>query len=62
MIVLGPDELTDTPLAWPIDSSTVLAQGTITSYVQDQVRTPDGHADRAGVSQAPWSGRSDRAR
>ena len=43
MNVLGPDELTDAPLAWPIDSSTVLAQGTITSYVQDQVRTPDGH-------------------
>ena len=30
------------PLAWPVDSSTVLAQGTITSYVQDQVRTPTG--------------------
>ena len=43
MNVLGPDELTDAPLAWPIDSSTVLAQGTITSYVQDQVRTPEGH-------------------
>jgi 8-oxo-dGDP phosphatase len=43
MIVLGPDELVDTPLAWPVDSSTVLAEGNITSYVQDQVRTPDGH-------------------
>jgi ADP-ribose pyrophosphatase len=43
MIVLGPDELADTPLAWPVDSSTVLAEGNITSYVQDQVRTPDGH-------------------
>jgi 8-oxo-dGDP phosphatase len=43
MIILGPDELADTPLAWPVDSSTVLAQGKITSYVQDQVRTPDGH-------------------
>jgi 8-oxo-dGDP phosphatase len=43
MIILGPDELVDTPLAWPVDSSTVLAQGKITSYVQDQVRTPDGH-------------------
>jgi 8-oxo-dGDP phosphatase len=43
MIVLGPDELVDTPLAWPVDSSTVLAKGNITSYVQDQVRTPDGH-------------------
>jgi 8-oxo-dGTP pyrophosphatase MutT (NUDIX family) len=43
MIILGPDELADTPLAWPVDSSTVLARGKITSYVQDQVRTPDGH-------------------
>jgi 8-oxo-dGTP pyrophosphatase MutT (NUDIX family) len=43
MIILAPDELADTPLAWPVDSSTVLAQGKITSYVQDQVRTPDGH-------------------
>ena len=43
MIILGPDELTDEPLAWPVDSSTVLARGTITSYLQDQVRMPDGH-------------------
>jgi 8-oxo-dGDP phosphatase len=43
MIILGPDALADTPLVWPVDSSTVLAQGKITSYVQDQVRTPDGH-------------------
>jgi ADP-ribose pyrophosphatase len=46
MIVLGPDELVDTPLAWPVESSTVLAAGTITSYVQDQVRMPDGHLIR----------------
>jgi ADP-ribose pyrophosphatase len=32
----------DVPLAWPVESSTVLARGKITSYVQDQVRTPDG--------------------
>jgi 8-oxo-dGDP phosphatase len=42
MIILGPDELVDVPLAWPVVSSTVLARGKITSYVQDQVRTPDG--------------------
>ena len=42
MIILGPDELVDVPLAWPVISSTVLARGKITSYVQDQVRTPDG--------------------
>ena len=43
MIVLGRDELADVPLAWPVESSTELARGKITSYVQDQVRTPDGH-------------------
>ena len=42
MIILGPDELTDVQLAWPVESSTVLAEGRITRYVQDQVDTPDG--------------------
>ena len=42
MIILGPDQLVDVPLAWPVESSTVLARGKITSYVQDQLRTPDG--------------------
>jgi 8-oxo-dGTP pyrophosphatase MutT (NUDIX family) len=42
MIVLDSDQLVDVPLAWPVESSTVLAQGKITSYVEDQVRTPDG--------------------
>ena len=43
MIILGPDELVDTPLAWPVTSSTLLAEGAITRYVQDQVRMPDGN-------------------
>jgi 8-oxo-dGDP phosphatase len=42
MIILGPDELTDVQLAWPVESSTVLAEGRITKYVQDQVKTPHG--------------------
>jgi ADP-ribose pyrophosphatase len=42
MIILARDELADVPLAWPVVSSTVLARGKITRYVQDQVRTPDG--------------------
>src|SRR5512133_2753320 len=42
MIVLGREQLIDVPLAWPVESSTVLARGKITSYVQDQVRMPDG--------------------
>ena len=43
MIVLSPDELVDTPLAWPVESSAVLARGAITRYLQDQVRMPDGN-------------------
>ena len=43
MIILGPDELTDVQLSWPVESSTVLAEGRITKYVQDQVITPSGH-------------------
>jgi 8-oxo-dGTP pyrophosphatase MutT (NUDIX family) len=42
MIILARDELADVPIAWPVVSSTVLARGKITRYVQDQVRTPDG--------------------
>jgi ADP-ribose pyrophosphatase len=42
MIILARDELADVPLAWPVVSSTVLARGKITKYVQDRVRTPDG--------------------
>jgi len=42
MIILARDELADVPLAWPVVSSTVLARGKITRYVQDQVRMPDG--------------------
>ena len=42
MIILGPDELTDaTRLAGRLVDRA--GPGTITSYVQDQVRTPDGH-------------------
>ena len=43
MIILGPDELTDVQLSWPVESSTVLAEGRITKYVQDHVITPSGH-------------------
>lgn len=42
MIVLGRDDLVDTPMSWPVVSSTVLAQGQITNFVQDEIETPDG--------------------
>jgi 8-oxo-dGDP phosphatase len=42
MIILSPEELIDVQLAWPVESSTVLAEGRITKYVQDRVKTPDG--------------------
>jgi 8-oxo-dGTP pyrophosphatase MutT (NUDIX family) len=42
MIVISGAEIADTPLAWPVDSSTVLAEGGVGRFVQDRVRTPDG--------------------
>jgi 8-oxo-dGDP phosphatase len=42
MLVVGPDELLDTPEAWPVTSTAVLASGQVAQFVQDQVTTPDG--------------------
>jgi 8-oxo-dGTP pyrophosphatase MutT (NUDIX family) len=42
MIILGPDDLGDTPLAWPVVATSTLGQGVITKLVQDQIETPDG--------------------
>ena len=42
MIVLGPDQLADTPESWPVRSSTVLASGHIATFIQDDVTTPGG--------------------
>jgi ADP-ribose pyrophosphatase len=42
MIVLGRADLVDIADAWPVIESTTLAKGQITTYVQDQVRTPTG--------------------
>lgn len=42
MIIVDRADLIDVPGGWPLLSSTVLGQGQITTYVQDQVRTPDG--------------------
>lgn len=42
MILISGAEITDTPLAWPVESSAVLAEGRIGRFVQDEVRTPDG--------------------
>jgi len=35
-------DLRDDPVAWPVVSSTELASGAITTYLEDEVRTPDG--------------------
>ena len=62
MIILGPDELTDVQLNWPVESSTVLAEERdhqVRSRSGDNAQRP---LDHAGVSQASRSGRSDRAR
>jgi 8-oxo-dGTP pyrophosphatase MutT (NUDIX family) len=42
VIVISGAQIADTPLAWPVDSSTVLAEGGVGRFVQDHVRTPDG--------------------
>lgn len=42
LLVLSAAELHDDPLAWPVISSTELASGHITTYLQDQLMTPDG--------------------
>lgn len=42
MIELGPAELVDTPMAWPVVASRTLGTGAITTLRQDDVRTPDG--------------------
>lgn len=44
MIILGADELTDVSMAWPVESSTVKAEGYVTTYVEDQVLTPSGQS------------------
>ena len=42
MIILSGPQIADTPMAWPVDSSTVLAEGGVGRFIQDRVRTPDG--------------------
>jgi 8-oxo-dGDP phosphatase len=42
VIVISGAQIADTPLAWPVDSSTVLAEGGVGRFVQDHVRTPHG--------------------
>jgi len=42
MIELGPAELADAPMAWPVVASRTLGTGNITTLRQDDVRTPDG--------------------
>ena len=42
MIELGPADLVDTPMAWPVVATRTLGTGAITTLRQDDVRTPDG--------------------
>ena len=54
MIILGPDELVDEPLAWPVESSTVLGRDhQYTARSGEPRRAPD----RTRIPQAPGSGR-----
>jgi ADP-ribose pyrophosphatase len=53
VIVLSPAELTDIPLSWPVTSTTVLAQGRIADFVEDEIRAPDGSLIRREYLQHP---------
>ena len=53
MIVLSPAELADIPLSWPVTSTTVLAQGRIADFVEDEIRAPDGSLIRREYLQHP---------
>jgi len=44
--VLGPDELSDSPEQWPIAGHRLLASGTVTDFVEDDVATPHGQLMR----------------
>lgn len=41
-VVLAAAELADVPLAWPVLSTRVLAEGHVATFAEDEVRTPDG--------------------
>lgn len=40
---LAADEVTDSPLAWPVTEHQVLGTGHVSDFVNDAVTTPDGH-------------------
>jgi 8-oxo-dGDP phosphatase len=41
--ILGRPDLVDEPTSWPVVKSQVLANGSITEYLRDEVQAPDGH-------------------
>jgi 8-oxo-dGTP pyrophosphatase MutT (NUDIX family) len=42
MIVISGGEIADTPLDWPVQDSRTLVKGHIGTFVEDDIRTPDG--------------------
>jgi 8-oxo-dGDP phosphatase len=53
VILLTRDQLVDEPLAWPVTDARVLAKGHIGTFVEDQVRTPDGETMKREYLQHP---------
>ena len=51
--VLAPAELTDVPLAWPVESTSVLGHGHIADFREDEIRTPDGSLIKREYLQHP---------
>ena len=56
MIVLGREELADTPESWPVVDSEVLAHGAIVDLVEDQIQTPSASSLWMIMIGSCWSG------
>lgn len=41
-LIIGVDELLDTPESWSVRSSEVLAAGAVSTFVEEEILTPDG--------------------
>lgn len=42
-VIIGIDDLIDTSESWPVKSTRLLAAGAVSSFVAEEIVTPDGH-------------------
>lgn len=52
-LIIGADELVDAPDSWQVASAELLARGAVSSFVQEEVLTPDGVAIRRQFTRHP---------